>query len=105
MDNMESQLQETINKYFSQILTESVKKNRSTQCVTYIQNKFNEIKKIYHNIPITMELVNSYVQENKYKNVEVGNENVAKTAAILDYKQEDFETIQKIYNYAKMREL
>ena len=73
------------------------------QNISLIQNKFNEIMKIYHNIPITMELVNSYVQESKYKNVEVGNENVAKTAAILDYKQEDFETIQKIYNYAKMR--
>lgn len=73
------------------------------QNIALIQNKFNEIKKIYHNIPITIELVNSYVHENKYKNVEVGNENVAKYAAIMDYKQEDFETIQKIYNYAKMR--
>lgn len=73
------------------------------QNISLIQNKFNEIKKIYHNIPITIELVNSYVQENKFKNVEIGNENVAKTAAILDYTQEEFEQIQKIYNYAKMR--
>lgn len=73
------------------------------QNISLIQNKFNEIKKLYHNIPITIELVNSYVQENKYKNVETGNENVAKVAAILDYKQEDFEKIQKIYNYAKTR--
>ena len=79
MDNMESQLQETINKYFSQILTESVKKNRSTQCVTYIQNKFNEL---YGENVFEVELINDF-------EIRVKLINPSPNLRIIEFKTED----------------
>ena len=68
-----------------------------------IQKRFKEIKIANSNRKLTLDLAISYVQENKYEDVEVGNEMVAEISAIAGYTQEDFDTLQKIYNYGKQR--
>ena len=43
------------------------------------------------------------ISENKYENVNVGNDKVALVSAIAGYSQEQFDTLQRIYNYGKQR--
>ena len=71
--------------------------------ITSIQKQFNDIKIANSNRKLTLPLAISYVQENRYEDVEVGNESVAEISAIAGYTQEDFITLQKIYNYGKQR--
>ena len=68
-----------------------------------IQKKFKNIKIANSNRKLTLDLAISYVQENKYEDVEDGNESVAEISSVAGYDQEDFETLQKIYNYGKQR--
>ena len=71
--------------------------------VAAIQKQFNDIKVANSNRKLTLPLAISYVQQNKYIDVEVGNEGVAEVSAIAGYSQEDFEKLQRIYNYGKQR--
>ena len=74
--------------------------------ITYIasiQKQFKEIKIANSNRKLTLDLAISYVQQNRYDDVEDGNEKVAEISAIAGYDQEDFNTLQKIYNYGKQR--
>ena len=71
--------------------------------ITPIQRRFKEIKTLYSNVPLTLDLAYSFIQDNRYENVNVGNERVMQAAAINNYEQGDFETLQQIYNYAKQR--
>ena len=64
--------------------------------ITSIQKQFNDIKIANSNRKLTLPLAISYVQQNKYEDVEVGNESVAEISAIAGYTQEDFITLQKI---------
>ena len=68
-----------------------------------IQKQFKNIKIANSNRKLTLDLAISYVQENKYEDVEDGNESVAEISSVAGYDQEDFETLQKIYNYGKQR--
>jgi len=79
---------------------------KEPQYVTYlasIQRQFTEIKVANSNRGLTLDLAMSYVQSNKYTNVNVGNERMAEVAAIAGYSQKDFDTLQQIYNYGKQR--
>ena len=71
--------------------------------IASIQKQFSEIKAINSNRTLTLDLAVSYVQSNKYTSVNVGNERAAEESAIAGYTQEDFETLQQIYNYGKQR--
>ncbi|MBQ2873332.1 MAG: hypothetical protein IJE89_04980 [Bacilli bacterium] len=71
--------------------------------ISVIQNRFKEIKAVYSNVNLTLDLAISYLDSNKYVNVNVGNERVTQAAALQNYSQTDFETLQKIYNYGKQR--
>ena len=74
--------------------------------ITYIasiQKQFKEIKIANSNRKLTLDLAISYVQQNRYEDVEDGNEKVAEISAIAGYDQEDFDTLQEIYNYGKQR--
>lgn len=71
--------------------------------ISTIQRRFKEIKAVYSNVALTLDLVMSYTSINKYENVEVGNQLVANVAALQDYTQQDFETLQLIFNYGKQR--
>ena len=71
--------------------------------ISVIQRRFSEIKAVYSNVTLTLDLVMSYIDNNKYENVNVGNEGVEKVAALQNYSQADFEILQQIYNYGKQR--
>lgn len=71
--------------------------------VASIQKQFSEIKAMNSNRVLTWDLAMSYIQTNKYTCVNVGNERVAEISSIAGYTQQDFETLQQIYNYGKQR--
>lgn len=71
--------------------------------VASIQRQFSDIKAINSNRVLTWELAVSYVQTNKFTSINVGNERVAEISAIAGYSQQDFNTLQQIYNYGKQR--
>lgn len=71
--------------------------------VASVQKQFNDIKTFNSNRTLTWELAISYVQTNKYENVNVGNEQVAEISAIAGYSQEEFNILQQIHNYGKQR--
>ncbi len=68
-----------------------------------IQKQFQDIKTVNANRVLTWELAVSYVQTNKYTDIQAGNERVAEISSIAGYTQQDFETLQRIYNYGKQR--
>lgn len=71
--------------------------------VAAIQKQFAQIKIDNSNRALTLKLAVDYVQSNKYFNVEVGNEELARVSAIAGYTQSDFDTLQQIFNYGKLR--
>lgn len=71
--------------------------------ISAIQRRFEEIKTIYSNVNLTLDLAMSYINNNKYENVNTGNERVTQVAALQNYSQQDFEILQQIYNYGKQR--
>ena len=68
-----------------------------------IQKQFNDIRVINSNRILTIDLAVSYVQQNKYIGVNVGNEQVAEISSIAGYTQQDFNILQQIYNHGKQR--
>ena len=80
-----------------------MKNSEYVSFIASIQKQFSEIKAINSNRALTLNLAVSYVQSNKYTSINVGNERVAEESAIAGYNQEDFETLQQIYNYGKQR--
>ena len=90
-------------EFFLNNLDIILKNDKYLGSISQIQRRFNEIKIRYSNIHLTIDLAYSYINNNKYENVNVGNEEVAEVAAFSNYSQEDFETLQKIYNYGKQR--
>ena len=71
--------------------------------IASIQKRFSEIKAVNSNRKLTLDLAISYVKDNKYVDVEVGNDKVAQVSAIAGYSQQDFRTLQQIYNHGKQR--
>ncbi len=71
--------------------------------ISAVQRRFNEIKTVYSNVNLTLDLAVSYIDSNRYEKVNVGNERVATAAAVQNYSQQEFETLQTIYNYGKQR--
>lgn len=71
--------------------------------ISAIQRRFKAIKTIYSNVNLTLDLAMSYINNNKYDNVNTGNERVTQVAGLQNYSQQDFEILQQIYNYGKQR--
>lgn len=71
--------------------------------VASIQKQFSEIKSINSNRVLTLDLAIRCIQTQKYAGVNVGNERVAEISSIAGYTQNNFETLQQIYNYGKQR--
>jgi len=71
--------------------------------ISAIQRRFKEIKTRYSNVNLTLDLAMSYINNNKYENVNTGNERVTQVAGLQNYSQQDFEILQQIYNYGKQR--
>ena len=71
--------------------------------VASIQKQFDMIKTMNSNRTLTWDLAISFVQMNRFSGVDIGNEGVAEISSIAGYTQQDFETLQQIYNYGKQR--
>ncbi len=71
--------------------------------IAAIQKQFDQIRIDNSNRALTLKLAVDYVQANKYFNVEAGNEDLARVSAIAGYTQEEFDTLQQIFNYGKLR--
>ena len=80
-----------------------MKNTENASLVGGIQRQFSDIKVANSNRTLTWDLAVSYVQENKFKFVNVGNERVADISAVAGYTQADFYILQQIYNYGKQR--
>lgn len=71
--------------------------------ISGIQKAFSEMYIVNSNRVLTLPLAVSYIKQNKYMNIEAGNEKVAAISAIAGYSQEDFDTLQEIYQYGRQR--
>ncbi len=71
--------------------------------VAAIQKQFDRIKIDNSNRVLTLKLAVDYVQSNKYSNVETGNEDLSRVSAIAGYSQAEFDILQQIFNYGKLR--
>lgn len=71
--------------------------------ISSIQKQFQLIKTMNSNRVLTPELAVSFVQENKFENIEVGNEELSRVSSVAGYTQAEFDTLQQIYNYGKSR--
>ena len=71
--------------------------------ISSIQKNFTNIKIANSNRKLTLDLAIAYVKESEYEDVEIGNDKVAEISAIAGYSEEDFEALQRIYNYGKLR--
>lgn len=90
-------------EFFLNNLLEIVNNYDYTTYLSSIQKQFQKIKVANSNRTLTLDLAVSYVQSNKYDNVNPGNEHLAEISAIAGYNQQDFEKLQEIYNYGKQR--
>jgi len=78
----------------------------SDEYIAYIssmQKKWAEIKALNSNRVLTLDLALAYVKSNNYENVEMGNDRLAEVSNNAGYSQRDFDTLQQIYNYGKLR--
>ena len=73
------------------------------QYLPRIQKNFQEIKLTNTNRSITATLALSYVKNNTYKNIDVGNEELSRICQIAGYIQQEFDTLQQIYNFTRKR--
>lgn len=84
-------------------LDEIIDNPKYIEYVSKIQKRYNEIKTVNSNRHLTLDLAVSYVEKNKYENINLGNDKLAKVSSMAGYSQETFNTLQKIYNYGKIR--
>ena len=84
-------------------LEEFITNTEYLKYISAIQKQFQEIKIVNSNRVLTPALAVSFVQENKYLNVETGNDDLARVSGIAGYSQSEFETLQQIYAYGKTR--
>ena len=89
--------------FFLQNIDSIINLENVSKYIANIQRQFFSIKTINSNRTLTMDLAISYVENNKYENVQVGNEDLAVVSQIAGYSQNDVNTLQDIYNYGKQR--
>lgn len=78
----------------------------SDEYISYIssmQKQWSEIRAINSNLVLTLDLAMAYVKSNSYTDVQTGNTILAEKVSERGYNQQDFERLQQIYNYSKMR--
>ena len=71
--------------------------------ISSMQKQWPEIKALNSNRVLTLDLALAFVKSNNYQDVQIGNEKLAEVANQAGYNQQDFETLQQIYNYGKVR--
>ena len=91
-------------KFFFDNIEQILLDSESIKSIAAIQRNFKEIARVNAARFLTLEVAQDYVKTITYKNIEIGNEEVAEQAKIVGYSQEDFEKIQELYNEGETRE-
>jgi hypothetical protein len=68
-----------------------------------MQRQWKDIKSTYANRVLTLSLALSYVKSVAYEGVEYGNSIMSNEVKKEGYSQEQFDILQQIYNYGKLR--
>ncbi len=68
-----------------------------------IQKKFPAIMAYNCNRKLTLQSAINFVEALEYPNIDVGNERLSKISSITGYSNDDFTTLQDIYNLGKQR--
>lgn len=68
-----------------------------------IHEQFDEIQVANSNRVLTVELAISFVQQNKYAHINVGNDELSRVSGIAGYSQTDFNKLQEIFEHGKTR--
>ena len=68
-----------------------------------MQRQWKDIKRTYANRVLTLSLAISYVKSVSYEGEEYGNSVMSNEVKKEGYSQEQFEILQQIYNYGKLR--
>lgn len=89
--------------FFLENLHRIFKDTKNASQLANVQKRFREIKVTNSNRTLTWDLAVGYCLTNRYSNVDIGNRPVAEIASIAGYSEQDFETLQQIYNYGKKR--
>lgn len=79
---------------------------KSDEYISYIssmQKQWRQIKALNCNRVLTLDLALAFVMSNNYTNIEIGNDRLAEVSNQAGYSQSDFDTLQQIYNYGKIR--
>lgn len=64
---------------------------------------YSEIEKANSNRKLTLNSTYSYISSDRYKNINPGNEKLAKISLIAGYQDKEFEILQQIYNVGRKR--
>lgn len=86
-------------KHFSSIIENS----KYFELLSNVEKKFKEIKSYNNNRKLTLYNALSYISNEEYKNINYGNENLAKVSLLAGYSEKDFEVLQQIYNLGRKR--
>jgi len=91
---------------FRDFLLENMEEILNSDNIAYIssiQKQWPAIKAINSNITLTLDIALAFVKSHSYQDVEIGNEKLADVSNQRRYSQQDFDTLQQIYNYGKQR--
>ncbi len=73
------------------------------ESISSMQKQWSEIRAVNSNLVLTLDLAMAYIKSNSYNDVQTGNSILADRVSERNYSQKDFEKLQQIYNYSKMR--
>ena len=91
-------------RFFNDNVEEILSNPEYTKNIATIQRQFKDIVKINAGRRLTLDVAQDYIKNIVYTDIEVGNEEVAEQAKIAGYSQEDFETIQRLFDEGEVRE-
>ena len=92
-------------KFLLENIEEILADSEHISMIPQIQRRFEEIRTENAGIrKITLSVAENFIKDNKYKNIDIGNEELAILAGRRGYSQRDFERLQQIYNEGELRD-
>ena len=91
---------------FRDFLLENMEEILRSDYISYmssIQKQWAGIKALNSNRTLTLDMALAFVKSHSYQDVEVGNGKLAEVSNKARYSQQQFDTLQQIYNYGKQR--
>jgi len=90
-------------KFFLENINEILQDEEKIKLTAAIQRQFSEIKALNSNRALTLDVAIDFVKTNEYSEIGLGNESLAIEAKQNSYGQNDYDELQKIYEYTKTR--